>query len=102
MACETEMHVHYVMLAQEIFRRAARTEPAERGCAIAEALEALNHAQGCGVSFAVLSDLRIRYHVELKRCLASMAHDPTRHALYLNQMPEMSHELDALSTGAAE
>jgi hypothetical protein len=80
MACESEMHVHYVMLAQEIFRIALRFEPPARVCAISEALEALNHAQGCGVSFAVLSDLRIRYHVELKKCLATMAPDPMRPA----------------------
>jgi len=80
MACETEMHVHYVMLAQEIFRIALRFEPPARFCAISEALEALNHAQGCGVSFAMLSDLRIRYHVELKKCLATMARHPMRTA----------------------
>jgi hypothetical protein len=74
------MHVHYVMLAQEIFRIALRLEPPGRVYAISRAPEALNHAQGCGVSFAVLSDLRIRYHVEPKRCLVTMAHDPMRPA----------------------
>jgi hypothetical protein len=70
MACETEMHVHYVMQAQEIFRTALGAELPARVYAIAGALEALNQAQSCGVSFAVLSDVRIRYQIELKRSLA--------------------------------
>ena len=46
MACETEMHIHYMMLAQDHFREALHlTRTSDRLDKIVHALESLDDAQ---------------------------------------------------------
>ncbi len=68
MACETEMHIHYMMLAQDHFREALHlTRTSDRLDKIVHALESLDDAQHCGVHPKHLFGIRARFHEELTR-----------------------------------
>ena len=71
--CNVEMHVHYVMLAQEYFRESLTlTQNSEKLEKINSASELLNEAQGCGVSSKSLSGMRVRYCEEFIRTAQTM------------------------------
>jgi len=91
MACETEMHVHYVMLAQDHYRAALRLPCTfERSDRISLALETLDEAERWGVPAHTLCEIRKRYHTEWVRCVES----EVEHGL-----PQACGEQDSLLAG---
>jgi hypothetical protein len=66
MSCETEMHVHFFMTAQEYFREALSFPNGPRRCQrIGQALECLQAAQRTGVPAVVLRELQSKLLAEL-------------------------------------
>jgi hypothetical protein len=66
--CNVEMHVHYVMLAQNYFREiASLTNNSAKLARINDATEALENAHTCGAPIKVLAPLWKQYLDEFIR-----------------------------------